>query len=209
VEEVVRFLDILAETDRELRFTSQPRLLIELAAVRLCRGAELAAAPAEAAAPRQRKAAAAAPPTGPREEAQAAPEPQEVVEQPAAPAAAGPVGLAEIRRRWDEVIVDLRKRKEGNVAAFLIESVPVALDDGTLVLEFGHQFHHDQMSEKRREVVAAGVKRLFGIDVRITCRMAPEGQASTGGDAAGGKAKKRRGSLDDVLSIFPGSEIEE
>jgi DNA polymerase-3 subunit gamma/tau len=201
-DEVIRSLDILAETDRELRFTSQPRLLIELAAVRLCRGAEPVAAPVEAAAQRQRKAAAA-PPAKAKEAVEA--QPPEVAEQPAP---AGPAGLAEIRRRWDEVISDLRKRKEGNVAAFLRESVPVGLEDGTLVLEFGHQFHHDQMSEKRREVVAEGVKRLFGIEVKIRCRMAPEGQPS-GGDAAGGKTKKRRGSLDDVLSIFPGSEVEE
>ncbi len=35
-DDLVRTLDLLAETDREFRFTSQPRLLLELLAVRVC-----------------------------------------------------------------------------------------------------------------------------------------------------------------------------
>ncbi len=198
-DEVVRVLDILAETDRELRYTSQPRLLVELAAVRICRGAHVAAAPVEPA-PRQRRPAAAA--TRPAEAVGPQPEP----EAEAANVAEAPEGssdLTEIRRRWDEVVADLQRARKISESAFLREAVPVALEDGVLVLEFSQQFHHDQMTEKRREVVAAAVNRIFGVSVRLKVRMAPEASR------ASAPSQGKRGSLDDVLSIFPGSEIEE
>jgi len=201
-EEIVRALDLLAETDRELRFTSQPRLLVELAAVRLCRGVQPVAGAAEPVPRTQQQVAAAAKreePSGP------APEPQAVAEQPAP---SEPLGLPDLRRRWDELIVELRRARKSAESAFLREAVPVALDDGVLVLEFTQQFHHDQMTEKRREVVAGALRRLFGLDVTIECRMATEVQATDSG-APEPKPKKRRGTLDDVLSIFPGSEIED
>jgi DNA polymerase-3 subunit gamma/tau len=200
-EEIVRALDLLAETDRELRFTSQPRLLVELSAVRLCHGVQPVAAAAEPVPATQQEAAAAK-----REEPSApAAEPQVVAEQPGP---REPVGLSDLRRRWDEVVVELRRARKSAESAFLREAVPVALDEGVLVLEFTQQFHHDQMTEKRREVVAGAVRRLFGLDVTIECRMAAEVQP-TAGEAPEPKPKKRRGTLDDVLSIFPGSEIED
>jgi DNA polymerase-3 subunit gamma/tau len=207
-QEIVRALDLLAETDRELRFTSQPRLLVELAAVRLCQRVEPVAAAAPPAGRRQQEpapagfGAEASEATGPPEPAAQ----QEEVAEPPAPTE--PVGLPDLRRRWDEVIVELRRARKSAESAFLREAVPVALDDGVLVLEFSQQFHHDQMTEKRREVVAGVLRRLFGLEVTIQCRMAPEVPAAAG-EPAEPKPKKRRGTLDDVLSIFPGSEIEE
>ncbi|MFB3882397.1 MAG: DNA polymerase III subunit gamma/tau [Armatimonadota bacterium] len=202
---VLQVLGTLAETDRELRFTSQPRLLVELAAVRLCREEATASAvvPAEAA-PARARAAEPARPRRAREEPQEAPP-----GPPSADQAAMPSGLAEIRQRWEEVMAELRKAGKHSEGAFLRESVPVSLEDGVLTLEFSHQFHHDQMmSDKRREAVAEIVQRLFGVEVRVKCRMAPEGAAKAGGPPKGQKAKGRS-SLDDVLSIFPGSEVEE
>ena len=227
--DILRTLDTLAETDRELRFTGQPRLLVELAAVRLCRSAEPGGAAAaaqttaplarvpiadsdltpppaaavEACAPPVREPEPAAPRRARKEAAKAPAGPLEVAETPEPP------GLAEIRRRWDEVMADLRKAGRHSEGAFLRESVPVSLEDGVLTLEFGHQFHHDQMmSDKRRETVAEVVQRLFGVEVKVKCRMAPEGMARTGEPAEGRKGKGGS-SLNDVLSIFPGSEVEQ
>jgi DNA polymerase-3 subunit gamma/tau len=203
--DILRTLDTLAETDRELRFTGQPRLLVELAAVRLCRSAEPGGAAGAAQAPAlpAREPAPAAPRRAHKEAAEAPAEPLEVAET------TEPAGLAEIRRRWDEVMADLRKAGKHSEGAFLRESVPVSLEDGVLTLEFGHQFHHDQMmSDKRRDAVVEVVQRLFGVEVKVKCRMAPEGMARAG-EPADGRKGKGGSSLNDVLSIFPGSEVEQ
>jgi len=198
--QILRALEVLAETDRELRFTSQPRLLLELAMARICGGAETAAV--EPAQRRERRAAAPAAPTPP-------PEPEETKEpEPAAVAkTSGEVELAEIRRRWDEVIANLRKLRKTAEAAFLREAVPVALEDGVLLLEFSHLFHHDQMTEKRRELTAEAVAGVFGVEVVIKCRMASGAERESPEEETSEK-KKPRSKLDDVLSIFPGSELE-
>jgi DNA polymerase-3 subunit gamma/tau len=207
--EILRTLDFLAETDRELRFTSQPRLLVELAAVRICR-----AAPAPAHVPAERPAPRASRTSARREKAAVADtlsdesegggpgaEPEAVAE------ASGPTGLADIRRRWDELIADLRKSRKSAEAAFLRDAVPAEMENGDLVLEFRHQFHHDQMTDHRRQLVAEAIGRVFGFEVTVKCRMGPQGADS--GGAQEGAAGAPEDQLDDLLSMFPGSEVED
>jgi DNA polymerase-3 subunit gamma/tau len=208
--ETLRTLDLLAETDRELRFTSQPRLLVELAAVRICR----ASAPAPAGAPAERPARRAARQSGRRERAAVPDTPSDdteggpVAAEPEAVAEpSGSSGLADIRRRWDDLIADLRKSRKSAEAAFLRDAVPAELQNGGLVLEFRHQFHHDQMTDRRRQLVAEAIGRVFGLEVTVRCRMGPQGADSVGAqeDAAGAPEDQ----LDDLLSMFPGSEVED
>lgn len=82
----------------------------------------------------------------------------------------GAVTLAEIKRHWDKVISKLREDSRTAEAAFVREATPVALDEDDLTLRFGHPFHYNQMTRKRREAVAQAVRDVFGITVRIGCR---------------------------------------
>ncbi len=189
VAEIVRTLDLLAQTDRELRFTSHPRLLLELCAVRICRSAE----GAEALAPAER---AAAPEPAARKPKPAA-EPEAVAEP------AGPVELADLKQRWDEVLADLRKARQTSVPAFLREAVPAALEKGVLTLAFNHRFHYDQMAknEDRCRAAAEAIGRVFGIKVTIKCRVSTEAERPE----PSGEAED----MQQYLSMFPGSEVEE
>jgi DNA polymerase-3 subunit gamma/tau len=207
-EDIARTLNLFAETDRELRFTSQPRLLLELCAVRICRAGEPAAAPAavQPTAPTPQKTArakrAARKPT--EEGKPSAPRPQTVREP------TGAADLVELRQRWDEVIAELRKAKRTSEAAFLRESVPAALEGNVLTLAFKHLFHHDQMrrDEKRCQVVAEAISRLFGLKVTVKCTLAESGSRRE--EEKGAKSDSdERTALDDVMSMFPGSELEE
>ncbi len=210
--EIVRVLDLLAETDRELRFTSQPRLLIELVAARICHAPETAPETATASVATEaktRKAAPPAPESPPRRAAKPeAKKPETEAAQAESAETAATVNLPEIRGRWDEVLADLRKRKHNSEAAFLRDSVPISLEEGALTLEFTHEFHYAQMNEKRREIAADSVARVFGIQVMVKCRMSAQAEAESGGQTEAETGKRRR-KIDDVLSIFPGSELEE
>ncbi len=124
--------------------------------------------------------------------------------------ASGPADLAEIKQRWDEVIAELQRSRKTSEAAFLRDAVPVALEEETLTLAFSHMFHHDQMARegKRRDAVAAVIARLFSLRVKVRCRLTESGdEASPEAESAsdsGGESK-----LEDVMSMFPGSELEE
>ncbi len=215
-EEIARTLDLLAQTDRELRFTSHPRLLLELCAVRICRSAESAEAPAptERAAepePAARKPEPAAEPKPAARKPKPAAEPEPAARKPkpaAEPEAtaepAGPVELADLKQRWDEVLADLRKARQTSVPAFLREAVPAALEKGVLTLAFNHRFHYDQMAknEKRCRAAAEAIGRVFGIEVTIKCRMSTEAERP---DPSGEPEED----MQQYLSMFPGSELEE
>jgi hypothetical protein len=94
------------------------------------------------------------------------------------------------------------------VSAFVRDSTPVALEGDLLTVAFKHQFHHDQMmrDEGRRRVVAEAVSRVFGLQVGIRCTLA--GPAPAAAEDEGGDAEQE-GKLQDVMSMFPGSELEE
>ncbi len=193
-EEVVRVLDLLAETDREMRFTSQPRLLVELCLVRICRTRGRPV--------RAEKEKQAAEPARPAEEAPPPSESEDEAEE-TAPAE----GLAAIRHRWDEVIADLRQRKHGSEAAFILEAAPEELSDDVLTLGFRQQFHYDQMAknQKRMALVAEAVERVTGQTVRIKCRFA-EGKTPEK-EGPGPRGRKGPKQIEDVMSLFPGSEV--
>jgi len=206
-DQIVRTLDLLADTDRELRFTSQPRVRMELCAVRICRERPAAAAPAEAGVgqpPPARKTRAAA-----QETPASAAMPEDVSEkEPPVPdtGAVGPPDLAGIRRRWEEVITHLARGgpRLSSVSAFLRDAVPVALEDDQLTLSFHHGFHHDQIQrdEERREAVVRAISEVLGLKVKIRCKMAARAES---GDSASGKGLTPQ----DVQTMFPGSRFED
>jgi DNA polymerase-3 subunit gamma/tau len=199
-EVIVRALDLLAETDREMRFTNQPRLLVELCAVRIC-GTPRRVATTESA---QREGVTAPA----REPAQVASEAVAGAAEAAGPTehpAAAEVErgcLADIRGRWDDLVADLRKHKHTSEAAFLREALPVALEEDVLVLAFRHEFHHDQMArdERRQQVVAEAIKRVFGREVKLKCRLATAQET----DSPSAPPQP----IQDLMALFPGSEME-
>ena len=223
-EEILRSLDLLSDADRELRFTGQPRLLLELLAVRVCRPAEAReaalpapqrerTAPAKPAArvPSERAESTARAPEAPtpgEPEAPAPTEPEAVAEPTEAKEPAGPVVLEDLKRRWDEVIADLRKGRQPSLSAFLREARPVALEGSAITLAFNHEFHYDQMKkgDKRLKLTADAIQHVFGLEVTVKCEMAPEtGQSGKEEPEAPPKPKEIEG----YLSMFPGSELEE
>jgi DNA polymerase-3 subunit gamma/tau len=210
-EAIVRVLDVLAETDRELRFTSQPRLLVELAAAKICRagvgGAVERDRTREVAPATARRDARGG--SGRAASRKAESEVEGAAEEEETPQPTGAVGLGEIKERWDEVLAQLRKAKKTAEAAFLRDSVPVALENGTLVLEFNHQFHHDQMTEKRRKITAQAVAQVFGVEPMIACQMGAGDMKKQEDTTPEPPPKRAKRGLDDVLSMFPGSEVEE
>jgi len=205
-DEVIRALNLLAEADREMRYTSQPRLLVELMAVRICRVPAATEAPLTAPSPRpaarhSAPAPAAPPPTQPEP---SEPEPAETVSE------AGLAGdktdtLAEIRRRWEEVIGLLNQTgRTRSLAGLLREAVPARLEGDVLTLLFHQQFHYERMAgdEARREAVSQAIARVVGATVVLKCEMGK-------GEGRPAAAAKQPRLIQDVLSAFPGSTVED
>ena len=188
VEEILRALSVLAATDAEARWNPQPRLLLELALVRLCHPemdptleglrARLRAleqkvegAPAPpAAAPSSPEPRRAAPrtstPPAPQQAAEFEPEPP-----PAEPAPA--VEVDDVRRLWGRILEEV-KRTKMFCHALLIEGVPLRVEGTTLVvgLRAGYNFHVDNLHRpENRTVVEGAIERVLQRRLRLQCTL--------------------------------------
>jgi len=200
-DEITRTLDLLAELDHELRFTSQPRLLVELAAVRVCRRPAFARTMPAPTRSREPGAASAPEP----EAAQTPPEPTAVAEGSGGAEERAPLSLAEIKRRWEDLLNDLRKGRKVSLGARLVDAVPVAFEGDTLTLSFAkkHEFHYTELSkdEKHLKAVSDALARVFGREIAIKCQL-----ESDEGRTRPTSHPKR---VQEALTAFPGSEVEE
>ena len=199
--EIARAAQVMSDAERELRRSEQQRLTLELAMVRLASPPQeetARPAPAPAATPTPAKASKGK--TGRTRAAAAgtAATPAATDEAQAADTApAGELSLEALQERWPELLEKLRAQRQSSVAAFLAESMPIALNGSRLVLGFNHEFHWNQMkSQPRRQAVADLIAAETGAQLEIDCRLR-EADAEAGDDDG----------VKNIMSMFPGSEI--
>ncbi|MFQ6131380.1 MAG: DNA polymerase III subunit gamma/tau [Armatimonadota bacterium] len=176
---VMAAIQVLNEAQGEIRQSSQHRIILELALARICAREELAAAPAPAAEPAQ-------------------PEPARPEPEPAAAAeAAAPEGmpeLAAVMANWDGVMNGLM----GSIKACLRNGRPTAVQDGVVTITFDSQFHHDQIADRYSAQVQQALSAACGQELTINCVL-EEGAAQPTGE--------RAATVEDVLTLFPGSAV--
>lgn len=208
---VERNIALLSETYSELRWSSDPRLALEVVAMKMTRSAsegfvrEQAMAPVpEVAAPRgrPRKAQEAvvtsadeAPRTEPVEEATATPEAgAEPEAEPARESSAQQrtvadepgvdVNAAKAKRAWP-VIMEYVKKKRVPTYSLLLEAEPTARD-GVIVLVFNNRaaFHKSEVEKPdNMQLVREAAESVFGRGVQIACELSDGNQDETPADA--------------------------
>jgi DNA polymerase-3 subunit gamma/tau len=234
-DEILRHLDLLAAADRELRFTSHPRLVLEMYSVRLC-GRPGAPAPAAApAAPagergatsRSPAATTEAPPRPVRpkttkaeasESAPAAAEPQPAAPAPAEAAARASqrsgfaasqsskrVTLEAVQAVWPEILDHLARAGDPGPWNRNFNLGPRHYDGRTLSIEFTAEVHRDRLTPSRQQVLQDALEKRLGIRPEIVAEVRPSG-ADRGRRASAGEKKPEDGPSR-AQSFFPGSEI--
>jgi DNA polymerase-3 subunit gamma/tau len=197
VEEILRALTVLSEAESEARWSPQPRLLLEIALIRVCRpemdptveglrtrlaaleqrlGAAPAVSPGKEAPPGPAAAAEKPMPRQPsrpeaKHPANAAPETAVAAVEP--PPTAFAVGLDDVRRSWARILEEV-KRAKMFCHALLIEGVPLGVDEGHLVigLRSGYNFHLDNLHRpENRAVVEGAIERVLQQRLRLRCRV--------------------------------------
>ena len=185
-DRLVGALEVLAEAERELRWATQQRLVLELALVKLCRPTEALPRPAEAVA---RPAEAATP-----ARVQPAPAPLAAEAPSAAP---GSTELEQMREQWAGILQALRRNRQAPIAAFLTKAYPAEVSGNVLTLAFRERFHYDAMSRRVGELEKL-LERDFNLKLSVRCIMeeGTEAQKQPTGPSV---------IVRNVLSVFPGS----
>jgi hypothetical protein len=181
-----------------MRWSSQQRLLLELAFVRLCAPGAKPEGHRGTGEARRAEAAPAARPSARGAAARPGVQSAAPAGEPESPLfAPGEEITAEaLQEHWPEVVERLRRRQP-TLVAFLLECAPESLEGNTLGLVFGVQFHRDQM-EKRREALQAFLEEQTGRRFEIRCEHRPPEPLEEPESAR---------ALKTVLNIFPGSEL--
>ena len=199
IEDILRVLNILSAAESEARWSPQPRLLLEIALIRLCRpemDPTVEGLRARVQAIEHRLGGTAAPslpesppaaPTKPPDVTRRKPAPSrpagqddvkaEVTVAPGpAVATAEPEGvpvmvIEDVRRQWGRVLEEV-KRTKMFCHALLIEGIPLRIEGSILVigLRTGYNFHAENLHRpENRSVVEGAVERILQRRLRLQC----------------------------------------
>ncbi len=185
-EDILRALSVLAAADGDARWSPQPRLVLEIALIRLCRpemdptleGLRARVQALEAGAPRPTERAVEPPtpaqspgarprhePRGPKAAGGSTPAPEPIavatavtmVVEPGPAPATPPVAIEEVRRQWARILDEV-KRTKMFCHALLIEGIPLQVD-GTILLiglRTGFNFHIENLQKPDNRAVVEG-----------------------------------------------------
>ncbi len=179
VSMLIRAVKVLSETEAEIRRSSQPRFLLEVALVGM---AESFSQEGEKASARALDGLPAIPgkalPSRPREGSGEAKRTRtgtagdHVHDQPAPAPQDRPDSTREfgaIKGQWTQILEAVNQMNR-LTKAFLVEAVPVGLEGDRLILSFQHDFHRQKLQEEKHQaVVREAVKGVVGMTVSLRC----------------------------------------
>lgn len=201
-EQLLSIIELLAKTEDEIRWDTQPRVSLEVMAIRLLQelegageGKVFSGADIVEPAPQAPKLKEAPPviketPRAPipkigavgNDAAPSKKEPTQKVSGPpgeAAPKAAEPpplprdLSLAVIKKRWAGVLAEIQEEVDVPGLTLIEKGEPVELKGDRLTLAFTHDVYKDMVREKYCKPVEAALKRVFGRKLRLHCALAP------------------------------------
>ncbi|KJS87926.1 MAG: hypothetical protein JM58_02660 [Peptococcaceae bacterium BICA1-8] len=194
----------LNQVEREMRWTSQPQILLEAGLVEVIfqgQTLEVAEKPTPVKAKAVDTSIKSEKKLQVREE-----KAQDVKENTVAMLdvkVANTANFQDIKRRWPDVLEKVKQIKI-TTHAFLVAGEPIGIDDqGTLILSFkeNRKFHKDKILQtENRQLIEKALNELFGININITCTL--EGQDNTGANSQDGSA------FDKAIEFFGGNIVE-
>jgi DNA polymerase-3 subunit gamma/tau len=204
-ENMVRIIDLLSKTYESMKWSEQPRLVIEVDMFRLSQPYVPIGEVIERIGRLEkslRLEEKEGEPPGEREVQEAEKTPSGISEEKKLP-----VGetseIQEIRGHWEEVLESVKKL-DIPLHACLLEGLPVRMENGLLYIAFSknHNFHKDRL-EKKSNIVEEAVKEVLGKEVKIKCITGEINTVSHPGD-------KVEEGIESAPEEFPGeSEPEE
>ncbi len=197
IGKLTELITMLIKSESDLRFSTQPRITLEVALITACSGDNLAALAKEDQLPLKSVSAAQGPFT-PASDVQTTPEQikqptsgvriqadiQPVIQadsqadsqRAVAKHKVTEINLAQVKQEWKRLLETVKKTKIGTYA-FLVESLPIGLNDGILILGFkeSHNFHRDKISQPDNKlVVEEALFSVMGYQLGIKCVIAGE-----------------------------------
>ncbi len=207
-QDLLRMIGVLVELGRDVKRSTQPRTLLEVALVRLSRMDDSVSL-AQVLEGLGRlgisvRPRAAEPP--PKKGQEAPP-----VSSPSKPQ--GSLDLAAIETRWGQVVDSLQQEAMA-AGSFLASGRPVGYRDGVLQIAFPltNAFSKEQVESKHRAAVEKTLSQFFNIPLRIGCSLTPAPPGKEVGEPAADRkaalaSGEDSGGVRRVLEAFGGEIV--
>lgn len=221
---IISLIELFTYTEREMKWTSQPRLILELAVIkagetnqvdgydelveRLSRLEGLVAQISLHGVP-DRTGAFSKPvkPSGRIDAKLEKPVAQTGQKAPES-GVYGSVDIETVRKCWQEIL-DRIKKVRMSARAFLIEGQPVAVDNGHLILGFPseYSFHKEKVEQpENKNAIEQVINEVIGAKLQLKCGFKDE---LAGGPAASDDRETGGGQLvEEAVRLFGGEIIE-
>lgn len=196
--ELASILKVLAESDGEMRWAPQPRLILEMALIKAIYREGEGLPPRPVSLPSAPSAAAPAPPLAPP------PAPQKA----AAPADAVITDLVitgGVTEKWP-ALLERVKAKKIRLHAFLQEGAPAGIDGNQLTVVFNskYRFHRDQVADPaNRTLIEKAAEEVFGCPLRLNFVLEEAPKADSNKEAL-----REHPEIKKILEAFDGEIIE-
>jgi DNA polymerase-3 subunit gamma/tau len=233
---LVQLVDIMATAEKDLKWSDQHRLGLELAFLKAMTQPAAVAAPAPATAPAPRPAPRPAPPAAQSpskteasrkseapQEGEAPAEPPvaqtprkvEVPREGEAPAepSGGTVTLGDVQRQWQGILRHLGKGLgHVSVAAMAREGHPVSLADGVLTIGFSSRYGwHQNSTQTNADKIAQAIQDVMEVRLKVAAATV-EGESApmpSSSDDLEASEPTQHPLLDDVMTMFDGKLVED
>ncbi len=177
----------LTEVEKEMRFSSQPQVVLEAALVEIALPEERNPLPEKSKAQVIPKVKASKEARGKTQEQKKVREDQNL-------------NFQEIQRLWPEVLEEIKNEKI-TTHAFLIPAIPAGIKDGYLELSFKHNFHCNKILEPaNKELVEKIFTKVTGMAVKIKAVSEETSESS--------KETKNNPVVQRALELFGGDIVE-
>jgi DNA polymerase-3 subunit gamma/tau len=195
-EEIMRGINIIIDAENDSKYTSQPRILLEMAAVKFCKkeydsslemmlgrikmleeavkSGAIAVSLDESKPKREAREVVSKPESSMLvKETRAQQMGSETVDKNAAP-----ISIDEIKTCWQEVIGLIKSNKKVTVSAWLSLGVPVNIEGNNIIISFDHQhvFSKNNLENppENKKIVEECFSRILNKPARVTFRVNEE-----------------------------------
>lgn len=170
-ENLVRIIDLLSKTYESMKWSEQPRLVIEVDMFRLCQPYIPIGEIIERIRKLEKSLTLEEKKGEPPKEKYVPPveKASPKIKEKEEPYAAGVSRIEEITERWEEVLESVRKQ-DTPLHSCLLEGLPVRMEGELLYIAFpkSYSFHKDRV-EKKSNIVEQAIKGVLGKEIKIKC----------------------------------------
>lgn len=221
---IMGLIELFTSTEREMKWTSQPRLVLELAVIKagdkvtgvgyeelveriqrledLLAGGQIASGLAGSAVPKDSIVT-----KGKTATANTKQRPMPVSDKPISQNKGSlNVDLDTVKNCWQEILQRIKKVRM-SARAFLIEGSPVSVTEGKLILSFPaeYTFHKEKVEQtENKEAIEQVIRDVTGSPLKIWCKFENELK----GEASSSSSSHNDSMVEEAIRLFGGDVVE-